>query len=84
MEALEFADTIVVIADNACNALKLFNRSTAIGTDQLHLRRMAKLPDSALHRLDCSSKQSIATLKVQIQELLNLLGLLVNKLGAIT
>ena len=42
---------------------------------------MADLPDVALHQLGCLFKQSIASLKVSVQELLNVLGLLGKKHG---
>jgi len=47
----------------------------------MHLRRLACLPDVALERLGLLFKQSIATLKVPIQELLNILTLLGKKSG---
>ena len=47
----------------------------------MHLRRLACLPDVALVRLGLLFKQSIATLKVPIQELLNILTLLGKTLG---
>ena len=47
----------------------------------MHLRRLACLPDVALVKLGLLFKQSIATLKVPIQELLNILTLLGKKSG---
>ena len=40
----------------------------------MHLRRMACLPDSALEQLGRLFKQSVASLKVPMQELLNILA----------
>ena len=80
-EALEFANSIDASASRVRSALKIFSRTTATGSDNINLRRMADLPDVALHQLGCLFKQSIASLKVPVQELLNILGLLGKKQG---
>jgi len=80
-EAREAAAKISVDPKAIRTSLKLFSNSTAIGADLLHLKRLASLPDVALISLGSSMKQSVSTLTVPAQELLNVLGLLGNKLG---
>ena len=80
-EAAELANNIDASADRVRSALNIFATSTTIGSDSLHLRRLAKLPDNALAQLGALFKQSIATLTVPVQEVLNILGLLGKKAG---
>ena len=62
-------------------ALNIFSNSSAIGCDNLHLRRLAELPDVALEHLGMLFKQSVATLTVPLQDLLNVMVLLGKKAG---
>ena len=80
-EAKEVADNVDGSASSIREALKQFSSSTAIGADQIHLRRLASLPDVALVALGAIFKQSVSNLTVPAQELLNVLGLLGKKLG---
>ena len=63
------------------NTISKFSNSTAIGSDIVHLKRVASLPDVALEDLGKIFKQRVATLTVPGQELLNILTLLGKKLG---
>ena len=60
-QAQEFANDINASAKNIRTALRIFSKSTSIGCDALHLRRLANLPDKALLQLGMLFKQSIAT-----------------------
>ena len=81
MSAAEFAKHLQLNAKTIRVALKMFSDSTAIGCDALQLRRMANLPNDALEQLGCLSKQSLATLTIPMQDLLNVLCLLGKKSG---
>ena len=59
----------------------MFSESTAIGCDALQLRRLANLPNIALEQLGCLFRQSLATLTIPMQDLLNVLCLLGKKSG---
>ena len=61
------------------SALKNFSNKTATGCDHFHLRRLAELPDLALAQLGMMFKQSVASLTVPMQDLLNMLSLLGKK-----
>ena len=50
-QAEEFARKIDASPSRVRAALKIFSYSTAIGGDEMHLRRMANLPDNALGQL---------------------------------
>ena len=78
-----FAKEIDMSAPKVRNALRLFSSTTAPGGDQLHLRRLAALPDAALEQLGKLLKQSIATLTVPVQDLLNILALLGKNQGGL-
>ena len=67
--------------DRVRGALVVFAATTAIGSDSLHLRRFANLPDNAMAQLGALFKQSVATLTVLVHELLNILGRLGKKAG---
>ena len=54
----------------------MFSESTVIGCDALQLRRIANLPDIALEQLGRLFRQSLATLTIPMQDLLNVLCLL--------
>ena len=82
-EASEFANSIDATAPKVRSALRNFSGSTATGCTCMHLRPMACLPDTALEKLGRLFKQSVASLKVPLQELLNILSLLgKNRAGA--
>ena len=57
----------------------IFSNSTAIGGDNFHLRRLANLPDVALEHMGMLFKQSLAALKVPMQDLFNIMVLLGKK-----
>jgi len=80
-EARKAAAKIDVDPKGMRTSLKRFSSSTAIGSDLVHLKRLASLPDVALISLGGLMKQSVSTLTVPAQELLNILGLLGKKLG---
>ena len=80
-EAIEYANSLDTSAGKVRSALKLFSGSTAAGGDHLHLRRLAQLPDAALEQMGMLFKQSVATMTIPIQELLNILCLLGKKAG---
>ena len=67
--------------DHIRATLQKFSGKTAIGSDQGPLKGFSKLPDAALEGLGAIFKQSVATLTVPGQELLNILCLLGKKLG---
>ena len=66
-DAEEFAEDLNASALKVRQALKQFSNGTATGSDNLHLRRMGDLPDTALEKLSCLFKQSVATLTVPMQ-----------------
>ena len=79
--AHQAADEMDIRPEAMRATLKQFSGKTAIGADQHHLRRMSMLPDAALESLGAILKQSLATLTVPAQEMLNALCLLCKKLG---
>ena len=58
---VQYAERMNASAIRVRADLKIFSYSTAIGSDALHLRRMANLPDNALNQLGMLFKQSVAS-----------------------
>ena len=79
--AAELAQSLDTSASKVRDALRVFSCTTATGCGHLNLRRMAKLPNNVPEQLGALFKQSIATLTVPMQELMNLLSLLGKKAG---
>ena len=79
--AANFAKDLHINAKVIRTALRMFSESTATGCDHLQLRRMARLPDIALEQLGSLFRQSLATLTIPMQELLNIMCLLGKKAG---
>ena len=75
-EAKEISKGLDGSAKRIRNTISKFTNSTAIGADQVRLKRLASLPDVALEGLGKIFKQTVATLTIPGQELLNILTLL--------